>query len=293
MLCSYPIVRGPEKIHGCGQCLSCRVNQSRKWALRVVLEQRISVQTFFVTLTYDEEHVPYRLSKRHVQLWLKQMRNYGYKFRYYACGEYGSKTRRPHYHAMLYFKSRPNLDILRVDIARAWTRGFSSVRSVDGGATARYVSKYVTKKATIEWDAQKPEWHLSSRSPGLGYEGVAAICESLLHYKYFHQCDDVPGEMEVDGKKYPIDSYLKKHMRLYMEKEYGLVCDTRTAARRTAERLEELFIDYKNARMAGEKLGSVHPEYGIYADFSRPITDKYANKRARFVKSITSRQTQL
>ena len=181
------------------QCLSCRVNQSRKWALRVVLEQRISVQTFFVTLTYDEEHVPYRLSKRHVQLWLKQMRNYGYKFRYYACGEYGSKTRRPHYHAMLYFKSRPNLDILRVDIARAWTRGFSSVRSVDGGATARYVSKYVTKKATIEWDAQKPEWHLSSRSPGLGYEGVAAICESLLHYKYFHQCDDVPGEMEVDG----------------------------------------------------------------------------------------------
>ena len=59
----------------------------------------------FVTLTYDEKHLPKdgSLCLEHVQLFLKRLRfGSAFPLRYFLCGEYGEKTSRPHYHICLF-----------------------------------------------------------------------------------------------------------------------------------------------------------------------------------------------
>ena len=60
---------------------------------------------FFITLTYDDAHLPYNqsLSVRDFQLFMKRLRKeFGSGVRFFHCGEYGEKTGRPHYHAILF-----------------------------------------------------------------------------------------------------------------------------------------------------------------------------------------------
>ena len=45
----------------CGKCSGCRLQKSREWANRCMLELQYHKSSYFVTLTYDEEHVPYHL----------------------------------------------------------------------------------------------------------------------------------------------------------------------------------------------------------------------------------------
>lgn len=62
---------------------------------------------WFLTLTYDEKHVPRApggLSLRFydIQLFCKRLRKAKYKLKYIIVGEYGTTTHRPHYHAILW-----------------------------------------------------------------------------------------------------------------------------------------------------------------------------------------------
>lgn len=101
----------------CGQCYDCRLDYSRMWADRCLLEMKNHEQSWFVTLTYNDEHLRYMvdddgvisdfptLVKRDFQLFMKRLRkNYKYnnKIRYFAAGEYGDKSLRPHYHAIIF-----------------------------------------------------------------------------------------------------------------------------------------------------------------------------------------------
>lgn len=90
----------------CGKCIGCRLEHSRKWAVRCVLEASCHAQNCFVTLTYADEHLPPdgSLCKRDLTLFLKRLRKSrpGQKIRYFACGEYGERLRRPHYHLILF-----------------------------------------------------------------------------------------------------------------------------------------------------------------------------------------------
>lgn len=128
----------------CGRCLGCRLDYSRQWADRCLAELAYHDSAYFVTLTYDEEHLPWSkypalkdgsmpdestgevseeqldwftsmtLCKRDVQLFMKRLRK-AYpddKIRYFGCGEYGPKTFRPHYHLILFGL---HLDDLYVD----------------------------------------------------------------------------------------------------------------------------------------------------------------------------------
>lgn len=104
----------------CGQCRGCRLEYSRQWADRCLLEMKQHKESFFVTLTYNDEHIPLHeyvdkntgvvgevasLEKRDFQLFMKRLRkNYTFdnKLRFFAAGEYGDQTFRPHYHAIIF-----------------------------------------------------------------------------------------------------------------------------------------------------------------------------------------------
>lgn len=110
----------PGQLIRCGRCLGCMVDKSREWANRLLLEKEYypDDQCWFVTLTYDEEHVPrsfypdpetgeaqpcMTLDKRHHQLFMKRLRkNSRQQIRFFGCGEYGPQTMRPHYHYILF-----------------------------------------------------------------------------------------------------------------------------------------------------------------------------------------------
>lgn len=110
-------------VHGkmirCGHCLGCRIDKSREWANRCIMELQDHKDAYFLTLTYDEEHVPLTsfkdpetgvdhptktLVKKDLQGFIKRLRKRVEpdRIRYFACGEYGSKTQRPHYHAIVF-----------------------------------------------------------------------------------------------------------------------------------------------------------------------------------------------
>jgi len=163
----------------CGQCIGCRLERSRQWAVRCYHESQLHEDNCFITLTYDNEHLPPDRSLHHRdwQLFMKKLRKrFGSNIRFLMCGEYGTWCRhcwmhpkqckcpqtiegpgRPHFHAILFnhdFQekvhwSNSNGLPLYVDaeLSRLWPSGFSSV----GAATfqsAAYVARYITKKVT-------------------------------------------------------------------------------------------------------------------------------------------------
>lgn len=146
----------------CGRCAGCRLEKSRIWAMRCAHEASLYTDNMFVTLTYDDDHMPSygSLRKRHLQLFWKRLRKAfpDRKIRYYACGEYGDESERPHYHAIVFnlwmddaqfWKCTPRGDNLYISdkLSRIWGNGFVVI----GGVTfdsAGYVARYVMKKCS-------------------------------------------------------------------------------------------------------------------------------------------------
>lgn len=196
----------------CGQCLGCRIDKSREWANRMMLEAKYHDSNFFLTLTYDDEHVPtsqywsdvdgevctsLTLCKRDFQLFMKRLRRRvevhhpvsgevldSSKLRFYAAGEYGSSSFRPHYHAIIFNLKLDDLKLLHRNedgfnyftsdlISKCWPHGYHLITQVTW-ETCAYVARYVTKK--LNGDAAdfyqvfniEPEFSLMSRRPGIG-----------------------------------------------------------------------------------------------------------------------------
>lgn len=162
------------KEHGvkvpCGKCPECRARRASAWSFRLREEDKISHSSSFITLTYDTRTVPITkngymsLSKRDVQLFFKRLRK-AHKaeaqksIKYYAAAEYGGKTKRPHYHIILF-----NADISLVQ--EAWNKGSVHYGDVTG-ASVGYSLKYITKPGKIPQhrnDDRQPEFALMSKS---------------------------------------------------------------------------------------------------------------------------------
>ena len=89
----------------CGQCIGCRLNYSRNWAIRCVHESSLHEHNCFITLTYNDENLPLNgsLDLKHFQDFMKRLRKkVSVPIRYFHCGEYGSRLQRPHYHLLLF-----------------------------------------------------------------------------------------------------------------------------------------------------------------------------------------------
>lgn len=141
----------------CGKCTGCAQAQAKAWALRCRLELQQHDNAAFTTLTYDDQHVPITLSKRHLQLALKRLRKSldefrpGRTLRFFASGEYGERTGRPHYHAILYGLDAA-ADAHLID--NAWGLGHTRTDTVTPARIA-YVAGYTAKKAN--WHQQAKE----------------------------------------------------------------------------------------------------------------------------------------
>lgn len=156
----------------CGQCIGCRLERSRQWAIRCMHEASLYEDNCFISLTYAPEHLPETgsLVLRDLQLFMKRLRKRfsPLEIRFFACGEYGEKYRRPHYHVCL-FNYRPD-DLVHYKnsptgiryytsetLSKLWRYGHVVVGELTFESAA-YVARYVTKKITGE----RAENHYSS-----------------------------------------------------------------------------------------------------------------------------------
>lgn len=179
----------PKKVP-CGRCIGCRLERSRQWAVRIMHEADMHDSNRFLTFTYRDEELVYGgkdtgiLYPRHLELFWKRLRKrYGKGIRYFACGEYGDESCRPHYHAIVfginfedeeyhsskngvrYYCSR-TLDSL-------WTHGNCIIGDVTFESAA-YVARYIMKKRlgkdadSYMAEGVEPEFVRMSRRPGIG-----------------------------------------------------------------------------------------------------------------------------
>lgn len=251
----------------CGQCIGCRLERSRQWAMRCVHEASLHADNIFITLTYDNEHLPPHgsLFYRDYQLFMKRLlvhterhTNRPIGIRFYMCGEYGENFGRPHYHAIMFNYDLEDKRLWRMErgnplytsetLTDLWGKGHTSI----GGVTfqsAAYVARYIMKKVTgpeaedhynvIDRETgevlseRKPEFTNMSRRPGIG---------SKWFDKYM---DDVfPDDFVVlNGKKVtPPRYYTNQYELLYPDE----VADLK---RRRKERAKTRAADNTPARL--------------------------------------------
>lgn len=154
MQCTSPI-RIRNGTFPCGKCLSCRIAKSREWSARLVHELGAWSDALFVTLTYDDEHLPENRSlvKSDLQKFFKRLRkNYKKPLRYFACGEYGDTTMRPHYHAIIYGIGYKDRQVIKDSWHFCQWQNFNDKKAF-GTVTydsCRYVSDYIFKKYSKE-----------------------------------------------------------------------------------------------------------------------------------------------
>lgn len=191
----------------CGQCIGCRLERSRQWAVRCVHEASLyGDNNCFLTLTYDDDHVPWSfggeqtLVKEHFSQFIKRLRAriYPAKVRFFMCGEYGSETFRPHYHAILFGWKPPDLSIFKVNlngdtlynsnlVSDCWRYGHVVIGDVTFDSCA-YVARYILKKASGELaklkysDGLCPEFTNMSRRPGIGKDWFNKYSSDVYPY---------------------------------------------------------------------------------------------------------------
>lgn len=147
MRCLYPrkiktdegnIVKVP-----CGTCPECKILRRAEWSVRLLHELEYWKEATFLTLTYDDEHLPEDCSihPEHLKNFIKNVRHSIEKsIKYYACGEYGERSFRPHYHAIIYGLA-PDDDVYQ----KHWHKGFNYTGTVTPDS-CQYVAGYIQKK---------------------------------------------------------------------------------------------------------------------------------------------------
>lgn len=190
----------------CGQCIGCRTDKTNQWAARCYHESKLHDVNCFVTLTYDDDHLPPggTLVKEHVQKFIHDLRQkiYPGKLRYFLAGEYGAKLSRPHYHLLLFGyrftdlellcrERRPGQELYHSDeCRRLWDRGHVTVGNLDL-QSAKYVAGYTAKKITGELSKEHygdrlPEFALMSRKPGIGHDWIQKYTSDVYPKDNFH-----------------------------------------------------------------------------------------------------------
>lgn len=261
---SYMPIMEKEKVYSdvvypsydipCGHCIGCRLQYSLDWAARIVCESAQFSENYFITLTYDDAHLPLSsglvpdtgeivttatLVKEDWQKFMKRLRKaYDKKYpdeklRFYMAGEYGDKNFRPHYHAIIFNLHLDDLQFYKRCgdfnyyvspwLNELWPFGYVVVGECNW-QTAAYVARYVTKKLNgkvaekYEMLGLIPEFALMSRRPGI----ASAYCEEkgkhLLDYEYM--IVSTPD----GGRKFRPPKYFKRKFDSFFESDDMLYC---------------------------------------------------------------------
>lgn len=221
----------------CGQCIGCKLERSRQWAVRIMHETELHKDNSFITLTYDDLHLPKgkTLVYKHYQQFMKDLRK-THKVRFFMCGEYGENEQRPHYHAIIfghawredryYWKKSKGKPLYRSpELERIWKWGDSTIGNVDPDSAA-YVARYNLKKITGQQSEQHyrlvdqetgeityrtPEFIKMSLKPGIGKDWLRLYWPDIKNGKTIFK-----GTEGIAPKYYR--NYLKK-LEIYKDIE--------------------------------------------------------------------------
>jgi len=200
----------------CGKCLECLKARVNSWFVRIQNEKDSATSAYFVTLTYDDCNLSYSdngnmcLNYRDTQLFWKALRDINgksTKIKYFLVGEYGSKTYRPHYHAIVFNVTDPDF------FTKAWKYGNVHVGKVSPASTY-YTLKYALKRAKKihkkdPFDDRTIEKALMSKGIGLNF-----LTEDMVAYYK----EDVSRPVTMIGnKKLPLPRYYRD--KLFTDKE--------------------------------------------------------------------------
>lgn len=215
----------------CGKCPQCYARRISGWSFRLLQEERVSTSAHFLTLTYDTNFVPItrngflELRRRDVQLFFKRLRKaHGVYYRnlqkshrsralkactikYYAAGEYGGRTQRPHYHVIL-FNARIEL------VQDAWKNGKIHYGKVSAQSVG-YTLKYMSKPRKIPYhrnDDRTPEFALMSKGLGKSYINEKTIAYHLRDM-YNRMCVNYDGNKKCAMPRYYKDKIYTREQR--------------------------------------------------------------------------------
>lgn len=265
----------------CGNCVGCRIDYSRDWALRCTLESMYHDSTMFLTLTYDDVHVPHTSYVDNITGQLKDIltlrpddftkfmkrlrfhysKKYGRELRFFACGEYGSQTLRPHYHAIVFGLKLDDLRFIKNShtgfpiydsdfVSDCWSLGMVSISESNFDTcayTARYVMKKQKGKDSDFYDVHNlvPEFVRMSRKPGIGYQYYADNKESI--YKY----DKI---ILPDGKIFKPPKYFDKYYMQDCPEKYDSVLSNRISCAVDSDIVKEKLYGDKYVRLSREEV---------------------------------------
>lgn len=185
MLCPHPILLRTGVYVPCGKCFACLANRQSDWSFRLELEKEYCSFFLWLTLTYDDEHVPLSddgrpmVNKADCRQFFERLRKHfpSYKFKHFLVSEYGTQTFRPHYHLLLFV----DVDSTNTAFIRgckqellnylefAWGKGFAYNKNFHRHVFG-YVTKYCQKPDLIGLDVPAPTFQLISQ--GIGAKGL-------------------------------------------------------------------------------------------------------------------------
>lgn len=231
MPCERPFSRAGLQLP-CGKCMPCRLARRRLWVTRQRLEATSHGDNCFVTLTYRDDALPdgYQLHPPDLRDFLKRLRERvkPIRFRFFAVGEYGDASQRPHYHLSVFglsghtdkAGSRYRYWGFAREIQLAWALG-QTFTVPFSDLTARYVAGYTVKKMTSKDDYRlgnrHPEFARMSNRPGLGVPAIRKLAGTIMSTGFGMQANgslmDVPTTLTVGSEKLHLGRFLTNKLR--------------------------------------------------------------------------------
>lgn len=269
MKCRNPFIKGGAAFP-CGQCMPCRFNRRRVWTHRILLESYQHAGNSFLTLTYSDDALPLTpnglptLEPADLRNFLKRFRKSiePMRIRYFAVGEYGDESGRPHYHLAVFgYPSCERESFFGGGECRcetcsrvrdAWTvRGKCLGRIFSGSLTAhsaQYIAGYVTKKLTRSDDprlhGRQAEFSRMSLNPGLGDGAMDAVATVFDQLGLVDREADVPSALRHGTRLLPLGRFLQRRLR---EKVWGCPDAPPEAVEAAKERVRAV---YEASRLA-------------------------------------------
>lgn len=232
----------------CGQCVGCRLERSRQWATRCMHEASLYRNNMFITLTYNNKHLPADRSLNYddFQRFMKRFRKH-YKgieerdgkraIRFYMAGEYGEQYGRPHFHACIFnfsfddkkvFKRTPSGSTIYTSekLSALWPFGYASIGDVNFQSAA-YVARYIMKKVNGQMAVshyeyvtddgeivnRRPEFTKMSLKPGIGFQWFEQFKSDVYPHDY----------VVVNGRKVRPPRFYDQKFKLEHPEEFEVV----------------------------------------------------------------------
>jgi len=222
----------------CGKCPNCAKRYASGWSFRLLTEEKYSDTSYFLTMTYSTDNVEYTnngfktLNKDHLRAFWKALRKKNSKrIKYYAVGEYGTNTHRPHYHALIFNADLKTIvgpqaayalenNLIPMDgtvelESPVWKKGYVTVGRITE-ASVGYALKYMLKKVTRKKharDDRQQEFSAMSKKLGSQY---------LTHAARKYHISDLTGRFALklsNGALAPMPRYYKQHFYNFRQME--------------------------------------------------------------------------